>query len=366
MEPGAELRGVKTLLNIAITKIPRDLRMLLIVYGSFSILPAFLHSNQGIMHILIMIMIMIWAIVASQWDLIMGYAGVFTFANVGIYVIGAYASAMLTMQLGISPWLGILAGGVIAAGIGVLISLPCLRLKGAYVALLTFALHLVLSSFLRSEAGRAIGTGGAQGLFGIPSLSVGGYTFSSMEPVPWFYVTLGISLASLFTIYKIVHSHWGLGFTAVRDSETLAESAGVDVYRYKAIVFGITSFFTGLAGALYAHYIGVLSTKILGLDLFLLLMVMQVIGGMGIFPGALLGTIVVTFADVGLRAVGIYRLVIFGAMVVALVVLAPRGIMGAILRDKGEGRGPRTPKLKLPQWFAQRGWGRKVEEEKIG
>jgi len=309
--------------------------MLLIVYGSFSILPVFLHSNQGIMHILIMIMI--WAIVASQWDLIMGYAGVFTFANVAIYVIGAYASAMLTMQFGISPWLGILAGGVIAAGIGVLISLPCLRLKGAYVALLTFALHLILSPLLRSEFGRAIGTGGAQGLFSIPPLSIGGYTLSSMEPVPWFYVILGISLASLFVVYKIVHSHWGLAFTAVRDSEPLAKSAGIDDYRYKVIVFGVTSFFTGLAGAFYAHYVGVLSTKILGLDLFLLLMVMQVIGGMGIFPGALLGTIIVTFADVGLRAVGIYRLVIFGAMVVALVVLVPRGIMGSILRDKGKG-----------------------------
>jgi len=342
----------------------RDLKLLLSVYGVFAILPALLHSNQGIMHILIIIMI--WAIVAGHWDLIMGYAGVFTFANVGIFVIGAYASVMLSMQLGISPWLGMLAGGIIAASVGVVISLPCLRLKGAYVALLTFALHLILGPFLRSELGRAIGTGGSSGIFNIPPLSVGGYTFLPLELVPWFYVTLGISLVSLLVIYRIIHSRWGLGFTAIRDSETLAESAGVDIYRHKLILFGITSFFTGLAGGLYAYYTGVLSPNILGLDLFLMLLVMQVVGGMGMFPGALLGTIIITFSDAGLRAVGVYRLVILGALVLILVVFAPRGIMGAILRDKGEGRGPRTPKLKLPQWFAQRGSARKMGEEKIG
>ncbi len=316
-------------------RITRDLRILFAVYGAFLILPAFLHGNQGIMHILIMTMI--WAIVAGHWDLIMGYAGVFTFANVGIFVIGAYTSAILSIQLGVSPWVGMLAGGMIAAGAGLVISLPCLRLKGAYVALLTFALHLILGPFLRSDFGRAIGTGGTQGLFNIPPLSVGGYAFLPLELVPWFYVTLGISVASMLAIYKVIHSHLGLGFTAIRDSETLSESVGVDIYKYKLILFGITSFFTGLAGGLYAHYTGVLSPSVLGLDLFLLLMVMQVIGGMGIFPGALLGTIITTFADAGLRAVGVYRLVILGALVLALVVFAPRGIMGFLSPTQREG-----------------------------
>lgn len=345
-------------MNIARTKIPRDLLILLGIYGGFAILPAFLSGNPAMMGILIMVMI--WAVVAGHWDLIMGYAGVFTFGNVAIFVIGAYASGILTINYGISPWLGLLAGGVIAAGVGILISLPCLRLKGAYIALLTFALHMILEPFLKGGVGKAIGTGGALGLLNIPPLSIGGYTFSSLNLVPWFYVTLGISLASLFIIYKIIHSHWGLAFLAVRDSEPLAKSAGIDDYRYKVIVFGVTSFFTGLAGALYAHYIGVLSTRVLGLDLFLLLMVMQVVGGMGRFPGALLGAIIVTFADEGLRAAGVYRLVIFGAMVVAIVVLVPQGIMGAILREKGEGRGPRAPKLKLPPMVRSTRSGKKA------
>ncbi len=351
------------MLNIARTKMPRDLLILLSVYGVFAILPIFISGNPVLMGLLIMTMI--WAMVAGHWDLIMGHAGVFTFGNVAFFVIGAFTSGALVLNYGISPWLGLLAGGAVAAGVGVLISLPCLRLKGSYIALLTFALHMILEPFLKGGMGKAIGTGGEEGLLGIPPLSVGGYALSPLELLPWFYITLGISLASLFVIYKIVHSPWGLAFTAVRDSEPLAKSAGIDDYRYKVIVFGVTSFFTGLAGAFYAHYVGILSTRILGLDLFLLLMVMQVVGGMGRFPGALLGAIIVTFADEGLRAAGVYRLVIFGAMVVAIVVLAPQGIMGTILRDKGEGRGSRT-KPKLLQWFAQRGWVRRTSEEKIG
>ena len=332
-------------------KIPSDLLILFIVFGVLSILPIFLHSNLAIMNVLIMILI--WAVVAGHWDLIMGYAGVFTFSNVALFVIGAYTSAILVTQHGLSPWLGIWAAGAVTAGIGMLISLPCLRLKGSYVALLTFALHLILGPLLTSDFGRAIGTGGAQGVWLIPPLSVGGYTFSPLELVPWFYVALGISLASLFVVYKVIHSSWGLAFVAARDHGDFAQNLGVDAYRYRLIVFGITSFFTGMIGAFYAHYVGVLSTRILGLDLFLLLMVMQVVGGMGRFPGAILGSLIVTFANEGLRVAGVYRLVIFGAVVMASVVLLPEGIMGAIL--PGGGAGPLERLRRLARRTLQRG-----------
>jgi branched-chain amino acid transport system permease protein len=311
-----------------IANMPRDLLVLIIIYGVFSVLPAFLQGNLAIMNILIMILI--WSVVAGHWDLMMGYAGVFTFGNVALFVIGAFTSGILSSNLGVPPGAGILIGGVLTAGIGVLIGLPCLRLKGAYVALITFALHMILDPLFKSDLGRAMGTGGAQGLLSIPPLSVGGYTFSSLELVPWFYVALGISFGSLFAIYKIIHSSWGRAFVAVRDSEAAAKSVGVDDYRYKLIVFGVAAFFTGLIGAFYSHYVGILSTRILGLDLFLLLMVMQVIGGMGRFPGALIGAIIATFANEALRAAGIYRLVAFGAIVMGVVVFAPDGIMGAI------------------------------------
>jgi len=277
-------------------------------------------------------------VIAGSWDLMMGFAGVFSFGQIAFYVIGAYASAIITNQFEISPWLGVLAAGCITAGFGVLLGLPCLRLKGAYVALLTFALHLLLEPLLKSNLGKAIGTGGPRGIISIPELSLGGYTFSSLEMIPPFYTALVISFTSFFVMYKIIHSKWGLAFGAIRDSETLANSLGIDIFKYKLVVFGVSAFLTGLIGGFYAHYTGIVSPRLLGLDMFLLVIVMQVIGGQGIFPGALIGAFVVTFASEYLRVAGVYRLVIFGAMVVALCAVMPKGIMGIIFLENRDAK----------------------------
>ena len=325
-----DMRNLKNFRNI---RMRGDLLSLLVTYGVLAILPAFLSGNLARMGILIMIMI--FAVVSSEWDLIMGYAGVFTFANVALFAVGAYASAMLAMRLGMSPWLAMPIAGAITAGIGAIIGLPCLRLKGSYVALVTFGFHMMLIPLINSNVGRAIGTGGAQGLIAIPPLYVGGYTFQPLNLVPWFYVVWGISFACLFIIYKIIHSPWGLAFVALRDAEPMAKASGINDYLHKLRLYAITSFFTGLIGGLYAHYVGVLSTRVFTLELFLMLMVMQVIGGMGRFPGTLFGALIVVFANEGLRAVEVFRLVVFGAIVIAAVVAFPEGIMGIRFRMRG-------------------------------
>jgi branched-chain amino acid transport system permease protein len=309
-------------------KMRRDLFILLVIYGILAFLPLFIHGNTAIMHLLIMCLI--YGVAAGAWDLMMGFAGVFSFAQVAFYVIGAYASAIITNRFGISPWLGIMAGGGIAAVSGLLIGLPSLRIKGSYVALLTFALHMLLEPLLKSEWGIAVGTGGTGGIVGIPQLSVAGYTFSKLEVVLPFYTVLAICFVAFYIMYRIIHSRWGLAFGAIRDSEPLARSLGVDYRRYKLIVFGVSAFLTGMIGAFYAHYIGFLSPRLLELDMFLMLLVMQVIGGQGLFPGALIGSFVITFTGQYLQIAGVYRLVIFGVIVVAFVAIMPRGIMGVL------------------------------------
>ena len=137
-------------------KMRKDLTILIVIYLIFSALPILFHGDLYIMNILIMCLI--WGVVAASWDLIMGFAGIFSFAQVAFFIIGAYGSAILTNALEISPWLGLPAGGLITAIIGVLVGLPCLRLKGAYIALVTFAVHMILVPFLKSDAGKAIGT----------------------------------------------------------------------------------------------------------------------------------------------------------------------------------------------------------------
>jgi branched-chain amino acid transport system permease protein len=283
--------------------------------------------------------------VAAAWDLIMGFAGIFTFGQIAFFVIGAYGSAILTRAYGISPWFGILAGGGIAGLLGVLVGLPCLRLKGAYVALVTFAVHMILEPLLKSDLGRSVGTGGTQGLLSVPSFHLGGYTFSNIELVPWFYTAFGIALISLLIIYKIIHSPWGLAFIALRDSEAFAKSLGVDDFKYKLMVFGISAVLTGVIGGFYAHFVGVLSTRVLGLDLFLLLMVILVVGGIGHFPGAVIGAFITVFFSEMLRPLETYRLVIFGGVVVLLVLFIPQGIAGVLVSTKGVGPMERLRRL---------------------
>jgi branched-chain amino acid transport system permease protein len=325
-------------------KMRKELMLLLAIYAVLCLVPIAAHGNLYLMNILITCLI--WAVVAAAWDLIMGFAGIFTFGQVAFFVIGAYGSAILTRTTGISPWIGIPLGGLLAGAVGVLVGLPCLRLKGAYIALVTFAVHMILEPFLRGNVGRAIGTGGAQGILSIPSLSLGGYEFSSLHLVPPYYAALVISLISLLIIYKIIHSTWGLAFVAVRDSDLFANSLGVDDFKYKLIVFGISAFLTGAIGAFYAHYVGMLSTRILGLDLFLILMVMLVVGGMGRFPGAVIGSFIAIFVSEWLRPLETYRMVIFGAIVIALVLFLPQGVTGLLFPATGKG-----PLVRLGRFF---------------
>lgn len=313
----------------------KELIVVLTIFFCLCIAPIFLHGNLYIMNILTICLI--WAVVAASWDLIMGFAGIFTFGQVAFFVTGAYGSAILTIKFGISPWFGILGGGVIASVIGVLVCLPCLRLKGAYIALATFAVHMILEPLIKSKIGISLGTGGAQGLLTIPALKLGGYTFSNMEPVSSFYVALGIFFVSVIIIYKIIFSVWGLAFLALRDSENFAKSLGVNDFKYKLLVFGVSAFLTGSVGAFYAHYVQVLSPRILSFDLFLTLMVMLVLGGMGRFPGAVIGALIATFFSEMLRPLETYRGLVFGGTVVLLVIFMPQGIMGILFQDRGLG-----------------------------
>ncbi|GAF94985.1 unnamed protein product, partial [marine sediment metagenome] len=159
--------------------------------------------------------------------------------------------------------------------------------------------------------------------FALPPLYIGGYIFSRMELLPWYYAGLGITFVILFTTYRIINSSFGLAFTALRDAEPFAKNLGVSVYRYHLIVFGISAFFTGIAGAFYAHFFSMISPGILSLDTFLLIIVIVMVGGLGRFPGAMIGALVITFVNELLRATGPYRFIILGVIVIAIMMHMP-------------------------------------------
>lgn len=309
------------------------------IYGGMAFMPLFFGGTDHIMHILIMCLI--WAIVASCWDLIMGFAGIFSFGQVAFFVIGSYASAIFSIELGVHPALSIVIAGAVSAALGVLVGLPCLRLKGAYIALVTFAVHMILEPFLKSGMGRAIGTGGSRGILTIPALKLFGFTFNADHKVAVFYMALVLAIICSIIILLVIRSYWGTAFLALKDSEDFASSLGVSAFKYKLAVFALTSFLTGIAGGFYGHYVGMLSTRMLGIDLFVILMIMLVIGGIGQYPGAILGAIVTVTANEMLAPLGPYRPLTLGALVVILVLLLPDGVIGLIRKIfSGFGQSP--------------------------
>lgn len=301
---------------------------LAVIWGVVAILPLFFGNTNFIMHILIMCLI--WSVVASCWDLIMGFAGIFSFGQVAFFVIGAYSSAIVSARFGIPPVFAVFIAGGIAAAFGVLVGLPCLRLKGAYIALVTFAVHMILEPVLKGDIGRALGTGGSRGILTIAPMNILGFTFSSSDPIPYFYLLLLVAVFCSVIIFLVIKSHWGTAFLALKDAEDFATCLGVSAFKYKLMVFALTSFLTGMIGGFYAHYVGMLSTRMLGIDLFVTLMVILVIGGVGKFPGAIVGAFITIALNEMLSPIGPYRPIILGAMVVILVLVLPDGIVGFV------------------------------------
>lgn len=277
----------------------------------------------------IFIMGAFWSIVAAGWDLIMGYAGILSFGQIAFLTVGAYATGLVSSVLGFSPWLGIFVGGIAGGVSAFLIGLPCLRLSGIYVALVTFAFHEALRDLLRTL--KVFGVGGGGTLPGIPSISIAGYTFSkATNRLPWYYLSMLLAFSSIVIIGAIIRSSLGSSFVALRDSKRFAKSLGVNEYKAKLIVFSVVGLLTGTTGAFYAHYMQVASVRTLGIDNFVFLLVVIVVGGLGRYPGAVVATFLLAILNEYLRPLQVWRPIIFGGLATVIIIFAPEGIMGFI------------------------------------
>lgn len=282
-------------------------------------------DQSTILHILILFFI--WSIVVSGWDLVTGYTGLFSFAQLVFFAIGAYATAMLSINHGVDPLLAMALSGVVGALFGLVIGLPCLRLRGEYVAMFTFAVHLAMPPLLIQ--GREVGTGGSTGLMGIPPPELFGQLLVAGNRIAWYYTALVIAAAMIYMIYyHIIPGKWGRAFVTIRDSELFARALGVNEYKYKLLSFSLSAAVTGIAGGMYALYIGVASPRLLGNEFFLMVMLMLAVGGLGRFPGVILGAALITAGNEMLRGTGEFRLLLLGAAVVIVLLLLPHGVVG--------------------------------------
>ena len=297
----------------------------------------FLIDSPYILHIFILAFI--WCILVASWDLVLGYAGIFNYAQLVFFAVGAYASAMISIYAGLTPLLAMVFAGGVGVVAGLLIGLPCLRLRGEYVALFTFAVHLALPPII--QQGREIGMGGNTGLLGIPWVNIFGYLVTPLDKLTWFWLALAVASVCVYLIYfAVLRRKTGLAFIALRDADDFAQSLGVSAFRYKLMAFVISAGFTAIAGALYAHYTTVLTPKILGTEFFLMAMVMLAIGGMGRFPGAILGTFIVVIGNELLRSFDEYRLLLLGVAIVLTIMFLPNGLVSLTDRTRRGGLFP--------------------------
>ncbi|HEY8368656.1 MAG TPA: branched-chain amino acid ABC transporter permease [Thermodesulfobacteriota bacterium] len=293
------------------------------------VLPAVLPNDYVVT---VLILCMLHAVLASSWNLLMGFAGIFSFGHQAFYGLGAYVSALLAMRAGLDPWLGLVAGGLAAAALGAFIAVPTLRLRAApYIAIAT----LGFAEIARITASNLVGlTRGELGLAGIPPLTdLGPLRFGAGgSRIGSYYAMLGILALTIVTLRALVRSRVGLALLAIRESQDAADSLGVAVTRYKVLAFAVSSFFAGAAGAFYAHTFLVLTpSTVLSVAIMVELIAMTLVGGAGTLLGPVVGAFALTLSLEQLRVLGDWRLLIYGAALVALILFMPEGVMRRLL-----------------------------------
>jgi branched-chain amino acid transport system permease protein len=282
--------------------------------------------HQFLLHMLSLVAIS--AIVALGLQLLLGFSGQLSIGQAAFYGVGAYTSAILTAKLGV-PFLGALFAAGIAAALVSLMMVPITRLTGAYLAVATLGFSILTYLFIKNEEWL---TGGSFGFMGIPRASLFGFTLRKPEHAYWLCVVVAVIV--YFALARLQRSRFGRAINAIRQNEDAARASGVSVTRLKSECFVIAAFVAGIAGSLYAHQTRYLAPNDFTFWKSIEILIMVVIGGMGSLVGAVLGAAVVVLLPEVLREIGDYRMLVFGAVLMAVMLFGEGGVAG-FLRAAG-------------------------------
>lgn len=288
------------------------------------------------MHILVLLLF--YAYLTTSWNLVGGFAGVLPLGHAAFVGIGAYTSTILSLQYGISPWIGMLVGGVLATVAGVIIGLPTLKMRGAYFALATIAFAEGFRVMVENvDYIGPLKLNGPRGLQ-IPPLDTGlaNFMFSSKEP--YYYIILVMLLAVMLLTYLISRSKLGYSLIAGGEEPEAAMALGINVARARLIAMAISSFLTALAGTFYAQFSLYIHPKsIISLDMSFEIAFIALIGGRGSIIGPILGALLlrpvsdfcrIYFGD----SLPGMHLIIFGLVLILVMYYQPRGLQEPLSR----------------------------------
>ena len=280
-------------------------------------------------HLNLAILVLMAAQLGVAWNLLGGYAGQVSLGHAAFYGVGAYTSTLLLLNFGVNPWLGMLAGGLVAAALSFAFGWSCFRLKGHYFAMATIAVvEIVQIVFTNWEyAGAAVG-------LTIPMNQRGWGAMVFADKQPYYLLALGLLLLTLATTWAVERSHVGYYLRAIKDEPDAARSIGIRIARYKQVALALSAFFTALGGSLYAQkelYIdpGSVLTTALSIKMALV----SILGGVGTMFGPVIGAVVLTTIEELTRAAfgGSGRgtdTMIYAGLIVLIAVYYPSGLVG--------------------------------------
>ena len=299
----------------------------------------------------LIIMIFFYGTLASAWNLVGGFAGQIALGHTVFFGIGAYASTLLYLKAGISPWLGMFIGGGLSVLVSIGIGYPCFRLRTHFFALATVAIGEVMR--LLASYWRGL-TNGGTGLLIPFKPGLENMMFSSK--IPYAYIALFLMLVMILTSYAVKNSRLGFYLIGLREDQDAAESLGVKTTRCKLIALMISAFFTSIAGTFYAQYLQFIDPdSVFSIGISIEFPLITIIGGLGTVAGPIIGAFVLTPLDVLLRGWlgGIYAglsFIVYGLILMVAVIYFPKGIVFWVLRwyaslfDRLPGLKPISPK----------------------
>ena len=289
--------------------------------------------------------VMVFMLLGLGLNIVVGYAGLLDLGYVAFFGFGAYATALLTgatlntttgsaapaFSMDLNFYLAIPIVVLLAAGVGVLIGAPVLRLRGDYLAIVTLGLGEMVSILISSNWLKPL-VGGPQGMRNITDAEIAGFSFR--DPQHFFYLALAFVLFAIFLSWRLANSRIGRAWNAMREDEQVADAMGISTTRFKLLAFAIGGAVGSLGGALFAVKIGSLTPASFEIIVSITALAIVILGGMGSIPGVIVGALVLIGLPGLLREFEEYRLLIYGAALVSIMILRPQGLVPNIRRSR--------------------------------
>ncbi|TAL82307.1 MAG: hypothetical protein EPN62_15255 [Candidimonas sp.] len=317
-----DVRDEKRVLGHLLRFPPKTAMWLSIVGLAIALVLPFVVTSSGVMSSLTIAAIQFIALIGL--DLLMGYCGQVSLGQAGFMAIGGYTTGYLVIHFNIPPLLAILAGMGLSLVCALILAVVTLRLRGLYLALATLAFSLLVDSV-------AVGfidiTGGPSGLVGVPSFSIAGFNFDTSTSM--YYLAVGVSVVVLLLLFGGLRSRFGRAIIAIRTDQMAASALGVNVVRYKLVIFSISAVLASLSGSLYAFSFNFLSPDMVGVNKSFELVTMMVIGGEGTLVGSLFGCILLTLLPTVFQSLAYYKTLASGLLLIVCFLYLPQGIYGA-------------------------------------